>query len=44
VTYVAEKRLGFGVSLSSNVAQRLSEAVVAVLCARFDAEEMGRLH
>ena len=29
LTYDAEKRLGFGGSLSSTVAQRLSEAVVA---------------
>jgi hypothetical protein len=42
VTYVSEKRLGFGVSLSSNVAQRLSEAVVADFRARFDAQEIER--
>jgi hypothetical protein len=29
LTYVAEKRLGFGGNLSSTVAQQLSEAVVA---------------
>ena len=39
ITVVAEKRLGFGVSLSSNVAQRFSEAIVAVFRQRFDAEE-----
>jgi hypothetical protein len=42
VTYVAEKCLGFGVSLSSNVAQRLSEAIVADFRARFDAQECIR--
>jgi hypothetical protein len=39
VTYVPEKRLGFGVSLSLNFAQRLSKAVVADFRARFDAKE-----
>jgi hypothetical protein len=42
VTYVFEKRLGFGFSLSSNVAQRLSEAAVADFRARFDAREIER--
>ena len=42
VTYVSEKRLGFGVSLSSNFAQRLSEAAVADFRARFDAQEYIR--
>ena len=42
MTYFAEKRLGFGVSLSSNVAQRLSEAAVAAFRARFDAEKIQR--
>ena len=40
ITYVAEKRLGFGVSLSSNVAQRFSESVVADFRSRFDAQEL----
>jgi len=39
ITVVSEKRLGFGVSLSSNIAQRFSEAIVAVFRQRFDAEE-----
>ena len=39
LTYVAEKRLGFGGSLSSNVAQRVSEAVVADFRQQMDIEE-----
>jgi len=39
LTYVAEKRLCFGGSLSSTVAQRLSEAVVADFRQQFDVDE-----
>jgi hypothetical protein len=39
LTYIAEKRLGFGGSLSSNVAQRLSEAVLADFRNQMDLEE-----
>ena len=34
-----EKVLGFGVSLSPNVAQRFAEAIVATFRSRFDEEE-----
>jgi hypothetical protein len=39
LTYIAEKCLGFGGSLSSTVAQRLSEAVVADFRRQIDIEE-----
>ena len=39
LTYIAEKRLGFGGSLSSNVAQRLSEAVLSDFRSQMDLEE-----
>lgn len=39
LTVVSERRLGFGVSVSSNIAQRFSEAIVAVFRSRFDVEE-----
>jgi hypothetical protein len=42
LTYVAEKRVGFGGSLSSTVAQRLSEAVVDDFRKRFDSDELKR--
>lgn len=41
LTYVSELRLGFGVSLSPNVAQRFAEAVVAVFRRRFDEQELA---
>ena len=39
ITVVSEKVLGFGVSLSPNVAQRFAEAIVATFRSRFDEEE-----
>jgi hypothetical protein len=39
LTVVSKKRLGFGVSLSSNVAQRFPKGILAVFRRRFDAEE-----
>jgi hypothetical protein len=39
LTYIAEKRLGFGGSLSSTAAQRLSEAVLADFRSQMDLEE-----
>jgi hypothetical protein len=42
LTYVAEKRLGFGGSLSSTVSQRLSEAVVDDYRKHFDIDKLKR--
>jgi hypothetical protein len=39
LTYIAEKRLGFGGSLSSTVSQRLPGAVVADFRQQMDIEE-----
>ena len=39
VTVVSEYRLGFGVSLSPNIAQRFAEAVLDSFRRRFDAQE-----
>jgi len=36
---VSELRLGFGLSLSPNIAQRFSDAIIGVFMAKFDAEE-----
>ena len=36
---VSEMRLGFGLSASSNIAQRFSDAIIGVFRRRFDAEE-----
>ena len=40
VSVISEHRLGFGVSLSPNVAQRFSHALLSVWRHRFDAEEL----
>ena len=42
VSIVSEKRLGFGLSLSPNVAQRFSDAIIGVFKQKFDAEEETR--
>ena len=39
LSFVSELRLGFGLSLSPNVAQRFSDAIIGVFKKKFDAEE-----
>jgi len=39
MSFVSELRLGFGFSLSPNVAQRFSDAIIGVFKNKFDAEE-----
>ena len=39
ISVVSEHRLGFGVSLSSNIGQRFAEAILAIFRRRFDEEE-----
>ena len=39
LSVVSELRLGFGLSLSPNIAQRFSDAIIGVFMTRFDAEE-----
>ncbi len=39
ITVVSEHRLGFGVSLSSNIGQRFAESILDSFRRRFDAEE-----
>ena len=37
--FVSERVLGFGLSMSSNVAQHFAHAIVSLIRSRFDAEE-----
>ena len=37
LSFVSELRLGFGLSLSPNIAQRFSDAIIGVFMAKFDA-------
>jgi len=39
LSVVSELRLGFGLSLSPNIAQRFSDAIIGVFMTRFDAED-----
>ena len=39
MSFVSELRLGFGLSLSPNIAQRFSDAIIHVFKTKFDAEE-----
>ena len=42
IFFVSERRLGFGAKISSNVAQRFSEAVLSLLREDMDAEEAAQ--
>jgi hypothetical protein len=42
VSFISEHRLGFGVTISSNVGQRFADLIVTIFKRRFDIEELAR--